>query len=72
MKTATLFLTLFAISAQTAAGAVIWGQCGGQGWYGDPVCPAGSSCIYLNTWHSQCLPNPATTTTTAETTASTA
>lgn len=34
----------------------IWGQCGGKNYNGGTSCAAGSSCVYKNTWYSQCKP----------------
>ncbi|KAH6685012.1 cutinase-domain-containing protein [Plectosphaerella plurivora] len=32
----------------------LWAQCGGVSWTGATCCQQGN-CLYLNTWHSQCL-----------------
>ncbi|KAG9101108.1 hypothetical protein FRC06_003336, partial [Ceratobasidium sp. 370] len=32
-----------------------YGQCGGQGYAGCTTCASGSTCTYLNDYHSQCL-----------------
>lgn len=32
-----------------------WGQCGGQNYSGPTQCVAGSSCVVVNPWYSQCL-----------------
>ncbi|KAI1328018.1 cellulase [Xylariaceae sp. FL0255] len=52
--------------AQNAA----YAQCGGLGFTGSTSCVAGYSCVYSNTYYSQCLPgtSSATTTTAASTT----
>ncbi|RXW18114.1 hypothetical protein EST38_g7736 [Candolleomyces aberdarensis] len=31
-----------------------YGQCGGNGWTGSTTCVAGSTCVKLNDWYSQC------------------
>ncbi|KAJ2914852.1 hypothetical protein MD484_g5563, partial [Candolleomyces efflorescens] len=31
-----------------------YGQCGGNGWTGSTACVAGSTCVKLNEWYSQC------------------
>lgn len=36
--------------------AVLWGQCGGYGWTGPIMCVAGSLCVYVNDFYSQCQP----------------
>ncbi|KAJ7052802.1 carbohydrate-binding module family 1 protein [Mycena amicta] len=55
------------VSAQTAPD---WGQCGGQGWSGPTLCPAGWSCTVLNPFFFQCLMSTTTATTTTPTTVS--
>ncbi|KAI0071774.1 SGNH hydrolase [Panus rudis PR-1116 ss-1] len=46
------------VNAQQA----VWGQCGGIGWTGATTCVAGSTCVRLNDYYSQCQPGAATTT----------
>ncbi|KAJ7735027.1 beta-glucosidase [Mycena metata] len=63
-----------------SAQAVLWGQCGGQGWTGPTTCSEGV-CTVSNPYYSQCLPGTntatsvpppsSTTTSTAISTAST-
>ncbi|KAF5341231.1 hypothetical protein D9611_006167 [Ephemerocybe angulata] len=40
---------------QPASGAVLYGQCGGQGWSGPTSCAQGT-CKAVNDWYSQCQP----------------
>ncbi|KAH9902860.1 Alpha/Beta hydrolase protein [Cubamyces lactineus] len=45
-----------------AAGqAAEWGQCGGINYTGPTICVAGTTCVVLNDYFSQCLPNTSTT-----------
>ncbi|KAL4260404.1 WD40/YVTN repeat-like-containing domain superfamily protein [Pleurotus pulmonarius] len=39
------------------ATAVVFGQCGGEGWTGATVCASGSTCTVSSQRYSQCLPN---------------
>lgn len=32
-----------------------WGQCGGIGWTGATTCVAGTTCVVMNPYYSQCL-----------------
>ncbi|CAF1243090.1 unnamed protein product [Didymodactylos carnosus] len=41
------------VSGVIAAG---WDQCGGDGWRGPSVCPAGYVCYARTVWYSQCRP----------------
>ncbi|KAJ7173243.1 beta-glucosidase [Mycena filopes] len=65
--------------AFVSAQAVLWGQCGGQGWTGPTTCSEGV-CTFSNPFYSQCLPGtntatsvppPSSTTTSTVSTAST-
>ena len=40
----------------------VYGQCGGTGWTGATTCAAGSTCVELNAYYSQCQPGTASTT----------
>ncbi len=40
---------------QTGTAQAKWGQCGGNGWTGPTTCVAGSTCVVLNPWYSQCV-----------------
>ncbi|OQR85756.1 endo-glucanase RCE3 [Achlya hypogyna] len=42
-----------------AASVSVWGKCGGKGYNGDTTCAAGSTCVKLDDWYSQCQPTPA-------------
>ena len=44
------------------------GQCGGQGFTGPTQCSDGLSCVFVNTWYSQCQPNGASSSTTVTST----
>ncbi|KDR79273.1 hypothetical protein GALMADRAFT_223501 [Galerina marginata CBS 339.88] len=37
--------------------AAVWSQCGGVGFSGPAVCVTGWTCVYLNQYYSQCIPN---------------
>ncbi|THH29497.1 hypothetical protein EUX98_g4692 [Antrodiella citrinella] len=56
---------LLAVGASAQATAPQWGQCGGLGWTGPTVCPAGWGCVSTNEYYAQCLqgatPAPPTT-----------
>ncbi|KAF7310068.1 Glycoside hydrolase family 3 protein [Mycena indigotica] len=55
---------LLAIGVQQAAAqAILWGQCGGQGWTGPTTCSQGV-CTYMNAYYSQCIPGTTTVSTT--------
>ncbi|KAJ3555099.1 hypothetical protein NM688_g2764 [Phlebia brevispora] len=51
--------TTLAFSSSVLSVAV-WGQCGGIGFTGSTVCDAGTTCIELNAYYSQCQPSTAT------------
>ncbi|KAJ3552349.1 hypothetical protein NM688_g4191 [Phlebia brevispora] len=56
-----------AVRAQSVAQP--WQQCGGSGWTGATTCVSGYTCVALNPYYSQCIPNtsssgPTITTTT--------
>ncbi|KAF2629556.1 carbohydrate-binding module family 1 protein [Macroventuria anomochaeta] len=62
----------FALLAGTVSAAVgDWQQCGGVNWSGETSCAAGSGCVKINDYYSQCQPGAAVTTliTSAEPTA---
>ncbi|KAG8968362.1 hypothetical protein FRC05_001586 [Tulasnella sp. 425] len=44
----------------------VYGQCGGIGWTGPTTCVAGSTCVYSNSYYSQCLPGSSNPTTTSK------
>ncbi|KAH9484089.1 Endo-1,4-beta-xylanase 6 [Psilocybe cubensis] len=68
------FVTVAIIAAQQAAAVPVWGQCDGINYGGSKVCDAGTTCVYINDWYSQCQPggsnNPTTTTRVVPTTTS--
>jgi hypothetical protein len=37
---------------------VTWQQCGGIGWNGATNCEGGSTCVVVNDYYHQCVPNP--------------
>ncbi|AEO62210.1 glycoside hydrolase family 6 protein [Thermothielavioides terrestris NRRL 8126] len=49
----------------------VWSQCGGIGWSGATCCASGNTCVELNPYYSQCLPNSQVTTSTSKTTSTT-
>ncbi|KAF9527027.1 cellobiohydrolaseII [Crepidotus variabilis] len=53
-KAIVAFSSLFPFVAQ--ATAPLYGQCGGQTYTGDTNCAAGATCVYSNSYYSQCLP----------------
>ncbi|KAF3927972.1 hypothetical protein ABW20_dc0109783 [Dactylellina cionopaga] len=57
----SLGLEVGLVSAQ----ANLYGQCGGQGWTGPTTCVTGAVCVWLNAYHSQCLPASSFPTTTS-------
>ncbi|KAI0327029.1 endoglucanase [Cubamyces sp. BRFM 1775] len=52
-------------SVTPALSTAVWGQCGGIGFSGDTTCDAGSACVKVNDYYSQCQPGAATPTTTS-------
>ncbi|PFH52463.1 glycoside hydrolase family 10 protein [Amanita thiersii Skay4041] len=58
----TVSLALF---VQHVSAVAVWGQCGGIGYSGDTHCDAGTTCVYVNDWYSQCQPSGSGTTTSA-------
>ncbi|KAE9407502.1 beta-1,4-endoxylanase [Gymnopus androsaceus JB14] len=49
-------VSLLAYITFTSAQSSEWGQCGGVGWTGPKTCVAGTSCVEMNAYYSQCLP----------------
>ncbi len=43
-------------ASEAVSCAALWGQCGGQYYFGPTCCAAGSTCTYSNPQYSQCLP----------------
>ncbi|RPD54862.1 endoglucanase [Lentinus tigrinus ALCF2SS1-7] len=70
MKSVILSLAVALASAAPAMSVVVWGQCGGSGYGGSTVCDAGSTCVKVNDYYSQCQPSSATSTATAPTSSS--
>ncbi|KAI0356388.1 putative acetylxylan esterase A [Trametes cingulata] len=52
-------LSVVALAGLVAAQAAEWGQCGGIGWTGATTCVAGTACVKLNDYYSQCQPGAA-------------
>ncbi|PSR92270.1 expansin module family protein [Coniella lustricola] len=48
--------SLVQVSKQQGTCAVLYAQCGGEGWTGATCCETGSSCYVTNSYYSQCLP----------------
>ncbi|KAJ7594137.1 CEL4a mannanase [Mycena floridula] len=68
MKLSTRLVTL-TLAVGPALGSVPqFGQCGGIGYTGDTACVAGTVCVVMNPYYSQCLVGTATTTATTTTT----
>lgn len=55
MKKVLSFLLLTVISFQTFADVPIWGQCGGINFPSGSTCAAGSVCVRVNDYYSQCM-----------------
>ena len=53
-------LSIFALAGLVAGQASVWSQCGGVGYTGTTLCGAGSSCVSINQYYSQCQPGLAT------------
>ncbi|PPQ67658.1 hypothetical protein CVT25_012686 [Psilocybe cyanescens] len=58
------FVTV-AVIAQQAIAVPVWGQCAGINYTGSTVCDAGTTCVFVNNYYSQCQPggSPVPTTT---------
>ena len=56
------FLSLSTLAGVAVAQVAVWGQCGGTGYTGATTCAAGTTCIFLNAYYSQCQPGSAPTT----------
>ncbi|KAF9484885.1 hypothetical protein BDN70DRAFT_927913 [Pholiota conissans] len=50
-----LAFVALAIATQQAAAVAVWGQCGGVNYTGSKTCDAGTTCVYINDFYSQCL-----------------
>ncbi|KAF7799980.1 hypothetical protein EIP86_011223 [Pleurotus ostreatoroseus] len=61
MKSLAAFVAVAATLVSSANAVAVWGQCGGIGFTGSTVCDAGTSCIVVNSYYSQCQPGAATT-----------
>ncbi|KAI0686155.1 glycoside hydrolase superfamily [Earliella scabrosa] len=63
MKSLAAIVALATFLAVPATAVPVWGQCGvrthGQGWTGGTTCDAGTTCVKLNDWYSQCQPGSA-------------
>ncbi|KAK0730977.1 putative cellulase precursor [Lasiosphaeris hirsuta] len=44
------------LATATVAQKGAWEQCGGSGYSGVNTCVSGYTCVFSNTWYSQCLP----------------
>ncbi|KAI0788208.1 endoglucanase [Fomes fomentarius] len=62
MKSVILSLALALASAAPSYAVPAWGQCGGIGYSGSTTCDAGSTCVKLSDYYSQCQVSSATTT----------
>ncbi|KAF9022548.1 putative acetylxylan esterase A [Hymenopellis radicata] len=62
-------LVCFLTVVKSATAVTVWGQCGGDGYSGDTICDADTSCIVVNQWYYQCQPGNAASTTTVSSTA---
>ncbi|EIW62376.1 uncharacterized protein TRAVEDRAFT_144893 [Trametes versicolor FP-101664 SS1] len=65
MKGLAALVALATVVAIPANAVAVWGQCGGIGFSGSTTCDAGTACIVLNSYYSQCQPSagaPAPTT----------
>lgn len=51
-----------ALSSPVLSQSATWGQCGGIGWTGPTTCVAGTQCVVLNDYYSQCQPGAAAST----------
>ncbi|KAI0259893.1 endoglucanase [Gloeopeniophorella convolvens] len=58
MRSLSAVLAL-ALSVTPALSVSVWGQCGGINYTGGTVCDAGSHCVFLNPYYSQCQPGAA-------------
>ncbi|KAI0709848.1 endoglucanase [Earliella scabrosa] len=56
MKSVIISLALALASASPSFAVPAWGQCGGIGYGGSTVCDAGSACVKVNDYYSQCQP----------------
>ncbi|KAI0329096.1 alpha/beta-hydrolase [Cubamyces sp. BRFM 1775] len=56
----TNIVSVVALASLVAGQASEWGQCGGIGYTGPTVCVAGTTCVVLNDYFSQCLANTST------------
>ncbi|KAH8105445.1 glycoside hydrolase superfamily [Cristinia sonorae] len=59
MKSLAAFVALATLIAVPANAVAVWGQCGGIGFSGATTCDAGTSCVFLNDYYSQCQPGAA-------------
>ncbi|RDX48524.1 hypothetical protein OH76DRAFT_659690 [Lentinus brumalis] len=68
MKSLAALVALATFLAVPANAVAVWGQCGGIGYSGSTTCDAGTACIELNDYYSQCQPGaaPAPPTTTPQ------
>ncbi|KAI8984824.1 glycoside hydrolase superfamily [Trametes punicea] len=70
MKTLAALVALATIVAVPANAVAVWGQCGvravvlGIGYTGSTTCDAGTTCVELNDYYSQCQPSSSVPTTT--------
>ncbi|KAI0637499.1 glycoside hydrolase superfamily [Trametes polyzona] len=56
MKSLAAIVALATVIAVPANAVAVWGQCGGIGFSGSTTCDAGTACIKLNDYYSQCQP----------------
>ncbi|KAI0773551.1 glycoside hydrolase superfamily [Fomes fomentarius] len=59
MKSLAAIVALATVLAVPANAVAVWGQCGGIGFSGSTVCDAGTTCVELNDYYSQCQPGAA-------------
>ncbi|KAI0820669.1 glycoside hydrolase superfamily [Trametes gibbosa] len=57
MKSLAALVALATLVAVPANAVAVWGQCGGIGFSGSTVCDAGTTCVELNAYYSQCQPS---------------
>ncbi|KAF5339806.1 hypothetical protein D9611_009096 [Ephemerocybe angulata] len=59
MRFILFFTSLAALAVRATLAVPPYGQCGGSGYAGSKECDAGSICVKLNDWYSQCQPGSA-------------
>lgn len=58
-STTTLATSTKTTSSATSTGSAVaaYGQCGGIGYSGSTTCASGSTCTFVNSYYSQCIPS---------------